>query len=456
MCGALLLARDGHDVTVLERDAAPPPDPEDAWNAWDRRGVNQFRMLHFFQPRFRSIAEVELPDVVRAFEGAGARVVNPFREAPAEITGGFRDSDANFDALTARRPVAEAAIAGVVDTAGNVRVRRGVAVQGLLTGPSQYDGVPHVVGVRTESGEEITADLVIDAAGRRSTLPRMLTEVGARAPLEELDDCGFIYYGRHFRSNDGSVPPAFGPLLLAYGSFSALTLPADNGTWGVGLITSAKDAALRALKNADAWERVMKSLPLQAHWVDGEPLEDHPAVMAKIEDRHRAFVIDDTPVATGVLALADSWACTNPSVGRGISIGLIHAVALRDVLRTQPADGVELARAFHAATNVTAEPWYRGTLAFDHGRLDEIHAELEGQPFEPDPFYETILALQSAAGKDPEVLRAFVEIAGVISVPEEALAKPGVSEKVAELGKDWREAKAPGPTREELLAIVNA
>ena len=35
ICGlgtALLLARDGHDITVLERDAAPVPDtPQDAW-----------------------------------------------------------------------------------------------------------------------------------------------------------------------------------------------------------------------------------------------------------------------------------------------------------------------------------------------------------------------------------------------------------------------------------------
>lgn len=28
---SLMLARDGHQVTVLERDPAPPPDPEGAW-----------------------------------------------------------------------------------------------------------------------------------------------------------------------------------------------------------------------------------------------------------------------------------------------------------------------------------------------------------------------------------------------------------------------------------------
>jgi hypothetical protein len=90
-----------------------------------------------------------------------------------------------------------------------------------------------------------------------------------------------------------------------------------------------------------------------------------------------------------------------------------------------------------------------------HGRLDEIHAGLEGRPFEPDPMYETILALQSAAGTDPEVLRAYVEIAGVISLPEETLARPGVLETVTAVGSGWRETQAPGPTREELLAIVN-
>ncbi len=33
---AMLLAADGHDVTVLEGDPAPPPDRvADAWERWD-------------------------------------------------------------------------------------------------------------------------------------------------------------------------------------------------------------------------------------------------------------------------------------------------------------------------------------------------------------------------------------------------------------------------------------
>ena len=67
-----MLARDGHQVTVLERDPALPPDPEAAWETWERRGVNQFRLLHFFQPRYREVMEANAPDVIAALPDAGA------------------------------------------------------------------------------------------------------------------------------------------------------------------------------------------------------------------------------------------------------------------------------------------------------------------------------------------------------------------------------------------------
>ena len=44
--------------------------------------------------------------------------------------------------------------------------------------------------------------------------------------------------------------------------------------------------------------------------------------MAKIEDRVRNYIVDGVPVVTGVIAVGDAWACTNPSVGRGATIEL--------------------------------------------------------------------------------------------------------------------------------------
>jgi 2-polyprenyl-6-methoxyphenol hydroxylase-like FAD-dependent oxidoreductase len=69
---AMLLARDGHRVTVLESDPAPVPDsPADAWEHWERNGVAQFRQPHNFFPRVRHILDNDLPGLTDALLDAG-------------------------------------------------------------------------------------------------------------------------------------------------------------------------------------------------------------------------------------------------------------------------------------------------------------------------------------------------------------------------------------------------
>ena len=180
---AMLLAADGHRVRVLERDPAPPAaSAAEAWESWERRGVNQFRMLHYFLPRFRQIVEAELPAVAAELDADGALRMNPLAGMPVEMNGGLRDDDARFTVLTGRRPVVEAALGRVTARTPGVEVHRGVAVKGLLVGDDQIEGVRHVVGVVTEEGDEVRADLVVDAGGRRSALPRLLADIGARPP----------------------------------------------------------------------------------------------------------------------------------------------------------------------------------------------------------------------------------------------------------------------------------
>jgi hypothetical protein len=59
------------------------------------------------------------------------------------------------------------------------------------------------------------------------------------------------------------------------------------------------------------------------------------------------------------VAAGDAWVCTNPSIGRGASIGLLHVLALRDLLRTSAAED-PAAFTSHWET-VTLQPWNRGT-----------------------------------------------------------------------------------------------
>ena len=457
---AMLLAGDGHRVIVLERDPAPPPaEPAEAWQQWRRPGVNQFRLPHAFLAGFRSVLDAELPEVSKALQAAGALQLNLIRDVlPAAMTGGWQDGDECYEWLTGRRPVVEAVLAAAAGSAQGVELRRGTMVTGLVSGAPALPGVPHVTGVRTKAGETIPADLVVDMTGRRSGLPAWLQEIGGRRPAEELEESGLVYYGCHFRSADGSLPAMMGPPFMDWGTISSLTLPADNGTWAVAIITGSKDKQLRSLREPASWEAVVRGLPPVAHWLDGTPIEDGIRVMARLEDRYRGFVVDGTPVATGVVAVADSWACSNPARGRGASIGMLHALALRDQLRVVgPDDPAAFATAFHSATAETIEPWYRATVATDRHRRGEIEAGIRGATYDPqDPHYQLEKALDVAGLQDPDCLRASLDIRVVLRTPEEVFARPGMRDKVLRLGSAWREAQPLGPTREQLLALASA
>src|SRR5262249_40893258 len=281
---------------------------------------------------------------------------------------------------TARRPTGEWVFADVARREPRVTIRRGVEASGLLTGSSVTSGTPHVVGVRTADGAELRADVVVDAMGRRSRSPAWLTAIGARPLYEEQADCGFTYYTRYFT---GTEPQRVGPVFMPVGTLAILTLPGDNGTWSITLVTASRDAPLRSLRQAEKWTNAVGACPLQAHWLDGEPITDILA-MSGVVDRYRRFVVDGSPVVTGLLSVADAWACTNPSAGRGLTVGLLHAVRLRDAVREAIDDPFTLARRFDEMTEADVAPWYHAQIAADRMRFATIQALCaEREPPEP-------------------------------------------------------------------------
>ena len=323
VCGlaaGMLLRRDGHEVTILERDPEPaPPSADHAWERWRRGGVTQFHQPHYLQSGGRLLLEDELPDVLAALAAAGGLRFDPLCLMPPSITDRApRDGDERFATVTARRPVLEQVLGRAADAEPALEVRRGVSVRELLV--RAYNGTPHVSGVRTDSGEQIRGDLVVDATGRRSQLPRWLADAGASPVHEEVEDSGFMYYTRYFRARNGTLPQFKAPILTAMGTFLVLTLPGDNGTWSVTLCASAGDQPLKRLRDAGRWTALVAACPRHAQWLDGEPITGVLA-MSGVTDRYRRFSIGGQPVATGIAAVGDACVCTNPSNGRGMTLG---------------------------------------------------------------------------------------------------------------------------------------
>jgi 2-polyprenyl-6-methoxyphenol hydroxylase-like FAD-dependent oxidoreductase len=460
LASAILLGREGHEVTLLEKDAqSAPATAIQAWGDWQRTGVAQFRQAHAMHARFRHELDAEFPDVRNDIVACGGRRMSLMSglfktlDDPSPLPG-----DERFDTITARRPVVESAFARAAENAPGVKIIRGVSVAGPIADGTLVDGVPHVVGVRTKDGNEYRGDLIIDAMGRKSEFDEWVVGIGGRAPFEEKLDMGFAYYTRHYQCRDGFEPELRRAPVTLLSTLLTVSVPTDNETWCVAVIGMSGDKPMKALRENEVWERVVRAVPHLSHWIEGDPIHD-VLPMAGSMDRYRRFIVEGSPVVTGLIAVGDAWACTNPTAGRGISLGLGHTIALRDLTRSLFDDPYQLAVAFDAATEERFTPWYRQQIDRDRDRVAAITAAIEGrEPPKPDatnPIVRIQQAFATAAAHDPEVGRAFAEVLSALTLPQEIMARPGMLEKVMSAAEGHEPPQTPGPNREQMLKVLS-
>lgn len=170
-------------------------------------------------------------------------------------------------------------------------------------------------------------------------------------------------------------------------------------------------------------------------------------------DRSRRYVVDGTPVVTGVLSVGDAMACTNPSLGRGITLGVMHAAGTADVVTGHLGDPLALALAHHEMTEARITPWYENTLALDRARLAQLDAVAAGRPAPPPP-PGPMSGLAVAMLYDADLFRAFIEIVGMLATPQEVLARPGLADRIAAATAGQEDFVMPGPTRAQLLGSL--
>ncbi len=165
-------------VTIIERDRFPE-QPE------YRPGVPQSNHVHVLLCKGKQILEQLFPGLLGELETAGALKIDWTAEFPWYNLFGWEPRfHSELKSYLCSRHLLEWMVRQKLATYDNLQFLEKTQVTGLLSQVSNT-----VTGVRLKSNSQIqdlTADLVVDASGRNSSLPKWLTAFGYQSPEETV------------------------------------------------------------------------------------------------------------------------------------------------------------------------------------------------------------------------------------------------------------------------------
>jgi len=419
---AIALARQGHRVTVVDRDPGPPPS-----GRWVRKGVMQFHHAHTLRgPVVDTLAD-DMPDVLDRLTGAGAVIAVAPDGRPAALL--CRRS--TFDAVMRRCAVAQP---GITVLTGHV--------DGLVRSEGRVRGV-------TSRGGVLTADLVIDATGRASKLTR-----GVRSAAEG-GDCGAVYVDRQYQFHVDAPPgPVNSPIGLSLGfpGYFAIAFLHDNRTFSVTFAHDGTDRRLRDLRHATVFDAAVAAIPRLSQWTEPHRATPISPVRpgGRLYNGYRGQRGDDGRLVTpGMISVGDAVCTTTPLAGRGVTLAVMQAHALVDALQHNPFDIDSAAMQFDTWCTERIRPWFE-----DHRHADTDRLRRWGGG-DVDVTRRLPSDLVVAAAAADERLRTAVEpFARMDALPASLHAVEPIARDVYVRG--WRPPVPDGPTRDELGELCSA
>jgi 2-polyprenyl-6-methoxyphenol hydroxylase-like FAD-dependent oxidoreductase len=448
LSAALLLARDGHRVVLVERDELRVGSAADSVR-WPRRGVPHFLQPHAFIPRGRAELREHLPDVYTALLGAGASEVDMRPKLP----GAVGPDDADLQYLAVRRPLLEWALRSAVTVQPRIDVRAQAQIGGVLVERGR------ATTIRVDDGD-LAVDLVVDALGRRTPTPKWLAAEGVVLEPVQSSDCGVIYYSRYYAARPGFELPD-GPWFLSprgdLGYFGFASFPGDNGTFAAVLAVPPGFPEWHELRTAATFEAAVATIPMLRQWVDPAGVDPITDVLPMAGLRNTLRLIDDGH-PRGLVPVGDAFSHTDPVLAHGLSFAIIHGAELAAALRLYD-DLDDALSAYLAQARAALVERYELATALDEQR----HRMWSGLPVdvahrEGDYALFSLVAAGAAATVDPSVFRAFIRRIGLLDSTTVLDADTALQARIEELfGELSRSPRPPaGPSRADMLEIVTS
>lgn len=315
LAAARILADHFAEVTIIERDPRPDgPEP--------RKGAPQMRHVHALFLAASKGLEAMFPGFIDELRAAGA-LTGDFGNAYATYHyGAWKPRfTAGFEVITCSRPLIEWHIRQRVAALPNVKIRYGHAAEDLLASEDRR----RITGVRVKGsgGEEsLSADLVLDAAGRGSRVPRWLDALGYGRPPEQVVGIDLAYVTQVFEPSVDAQRDWNGLIIAsrAPGRRGAFVLPIEGGRWLVSMTGLFGD---HCPTDAEGFLEFARSLPVPQVYeaIKGATSLSAP-VMHKVPSSRWFHYEKLERLPEGLLMLGDSVCALNPVYGQGITVAI--------------------------------------------------------------------------------------------------------------------------------------
>jgi 2-polyprenyl-6-methoxyphenol hydroxylase-like FAD-dependent oxidoreductase len=420
------LATRGHQVVAVDRDAGPPTQGH-----WSRRGVMQFHHAHGFRPQVGQVLQEEWPEAFAEWLKLGAEPITFDIPGIGPVPGGHRS----------RRETFERALRTTSDEVPGLSVRQG-HVDGVLWSAGRVRGL-------VVDGSPLDADLVVDASGRSG---RAVDDL--RAPSTVGGPCGMAYVDRQYRLRDGAEPgPMTNPLAWQadFDGYQIIVFLHERGHFSVLLVRPTADVALKDLRYPAAFEAACRAIPGLAEWTDPGRAEPVTEVLPGGPLRNvyrRQGGLDGRPALPGLVSVGDAVATTTPTFGRGLATTFLQIRQLLALLDTG-ADPALVGEPFDAWCEANMLPW-----VLDHTHMDgDLVRRWQGGDVDLTQRLPSDLIL-SAATLDPRIGQVSPGYLSMLELPSCLDAAEPLARAVYQSG--WRPGHSSGPTRNELVDILDA
>ena len=348
------------EVLVLERDHLPE-GPE------HRPGAPQVRQFHTLLEAGLQQMNAWFPELQEELVDAGAVPYDVIGDVHVRIRGRWYPRfPSGWVLLSCSRLLLESSIRRRLRHNPCIQFVEGVEVVGLQSDEART----RVTGVQVRSrrggsgpqeGDSVyTADLVVDALGRRSQTPEWLVEMGYPAPKESEVDSFLGYVTRKYRRKPntpmllvGAMPPhdpyaglvfleEDDTMVAMIGGYNKNYPPTDPAAFDA-FVEKLGPEFQEALKDAEPISQPYGYRGTSSRWRHYEQLERWPERL---------------------VVLGDAFCGFNPIYGQGMSVAAMSAVALAERVRRSNGnlDGVAKAT-LQEISRITEAIWMLATSA---------------------------------------------------------------------------------------------